>query len=957
MKIKDLLILSYIDNLLRSITGLPWIRFRTRLPIAICFLIVPASIQAMTTNVVFKNFSFTPQTVTIQVGDTVVWTNAGGTHTVTGDGADPFCGPGIIGTTCSETFTTVGTFPYHCNFHQDIGMVGTVIVVSGTSTNPPPNTDTNRIADPIPAKIPKGNVTIELQTVAEGLVSPIGMVSPDDGSGRLFVYDQVGSIRVLDRGVMLPTPLLDLQDRLVALVPSYDERGLIGLALHPNFAQQPLIYTYTSEPNGPAADFPIAMPVGATNDHQQVIAEWRIDPANPNRVDPASRREILRLDKPQSNHNGGTMRFGPDGFLYFAVGDGGEADDQGAGHSPGGNAQDKTRILGKINRIDVNTRTSPNGQYGVPTDNPFVGQSGVVPEIYAFGLRNPYSFSFDSPTGDLFLGDVGQNDVEEIDHIIKGGNFGWSIKEGGFFFDANGTNNGFVTSVPVRDVPPDLIDPIAQYDHDEGVAVISGFVNRGAGASNLSGKYVFGDLGKPETGTGRLFFLDGTEIKELIIGTDDRPLGFFLKGFGQDAAGNLYVLGSTNLGPSGTAGQVLKIVGLPSNAFVQHNLVSDQVGQADLVDPNLVNPWGLAFNATGPFWISDNHTGLSTLYNSTGGVQSLVVTIPAPPGSTTPASPTGLIFNGTTNFAVTTGPARFIFATEDGTISGWNTGLNAELKVDNSGAGAIYKGLAMGSVGSSNFLYAANFHLGTIDVFDNNFTPVGPAYAFVDSDMPANFAPLNVAALNGQLYVTYAQQDDNKEDDVPGDGNGFVDTYDFNGQLRSRLISHGHLNSPWGLTIAPAGFGPFPGALLVGNFGDGAINAYNPVDGTFLGTLQDSSGKPIQIPGLWALQFGNGGQAGDPNVLYFTAGPANEDHGLFGSISPASYLKITQTVASGGNLALAWVGGTPPYLVQQKASLTDTNWVNVTTTTNLGTVVPRSGLTGFLRVSDQAATP
>lgn len=903
--------------------------------------------SGMTTNVVFQNFSFTPQTVSIQVGDTIVWTNAGGLHTVTGDGADPFCGSNAIPVSCSETFTNPGTFPYHCQFHAAFGMVGTVIVNS-SSTNPPP--DTNRIVDPIPVEIPKGAAKIELQPIATGLTAPIGMAVPDDGSDRMFVYDQVGLVYVIQNGKLLPTPLLDVRDRVVPLKPRYDERGLIGLALHTNFAQHPLVYTYTSESNGPAADFPIAMPTGSTNDHQQVIAEWRIDSTNSNLVDLTTRREILRLDKPQFNHNGGTMRFGPDGFLYFGVGDGGGADDQGPGHSPGGNGQDTTKILGKINRIDVDGRSSANGQYAVPTNNPFVGQAGYLPEIYAYGFRNPYSFSFDSQTGDLYLGDVGQNDVEEIDKVVKGGNFGWSVKEGGFYFDPNGTNNGFVTSVPVRNVPPGLIDPIAQYDHDEGSAIIGGYVYRGTAVPVLSGKYVTGDLAY--TNLGRLFYLEGTNLTEFIIGTNDRPLGMYLKGFGQDAAGELYVLGSTNIGPSGTAGQVLKIVPLLQGAFVQRNLVSDQPGQADQVDTNLVNAWGLAFSSTSPFWISDNHSGLSTLYNSTGGVLTLVVTIPTPPGGTGPAAPTGVIFNNTTNFPVGGKPARFIFATEDGTIAAWNSGTNAVLEADRSAAGAVYKGLAQ----ASNLLYAANFNAGTIDMFDANFAPVVRAGAFVDPNMPTNYAPFDIEAVNNQLYVTYAQQDSAKHDDVSGPGHGFVDIYDLSGNFVKRLISGGPLNSPWGMAMAPATFGAFPGALLIGNFGDGRINAFDPTSGAPLGALTDVAGTPIQISGLWALKFGNGAQAGDQNVLYFTAGPASEQHGLFGSLAPADYLRVMSVRATSAGLALTLVGGTPPYLIQRKSSLSDPTWSNVLTTTNLSAVLPQSGAAGFFRVIDHAST-
>jgi uncharacterized protein (TIGR03118 family) len=403
---------------------------------------------------------------------------------------------------------------------------------------------------------------------------------------------------------------------------------------------------------------------------------------------------------------------------------------------------------------------------------------------------------------------------------------------------------------------------------------------------------------------------------------------------------------------------VLKIVALatnqPQNAVVQRNLVSDQPGQADRVDTNLVNAWGLAFSGSSPFWISDNHAGVSTLYNSTGGVQSLVVTIPAPPGAASPASPTGIVFNGTTNFVVTGGPARFIFATEDGTISGWNSATNvAVLKVDNSGAGAVYKALAL----ASNHLYAANFHAGTIDVFDGAFLPATLAGSFVDPNMPTNFAPFDVETFKNKLYVTYAMQDADKHDDVPGVGNGFVDVFDLNGNFETRLISGEPLNSPWGLAMAPSTFSPFPGALLVGNFGDGAINAFDPSAGTLLGTLSDAQGQPIKIDGLWAIKFGNGGQGGDPNVLYFTAGPGHEQHGLFGSLAPADYLRITAVTRTPGGLNLSIVGGTPPYLIQQKSGLTETTWSDVLTTTNLSAVVSQTNAAGFFRVTDHATTP
>lgn len=332
-------------------------------------------------------------------------------------------------------------------------------------------------------------------------------------------------------------------------------------------------------------------------------------------------------------------------------------------------------------------------------------------------------------------------------------------------------------------------------------------------------------------------------------------------------------------------------------SFVQTNLTSDIPGLANNTDPNLVNPWGMTFSSTSPFWIADNHTGLSTVYNAAGQPfptnSPLVVTIPPPSGGTPPASPTGTVFNGSSGFELASGkPAAFIFATEDGTISGWNgsvSGSNAILKVDNS-ANAVYKGLAIGSNSSGNFLFAANFKAGTIDVFNSQFQQVSLPGGFKDASIPSGYAPFDVQTVGSNVYVTYAKQDADKHDDVAGPGNGFVDVFDTNGNMLRRLISNGPLNSPWGLTVAPAGFGPFGGDLLVGNFGDGTINAFDPITGQFLGQMQDTAGNPISIEGLWSLQFGNGGLAGNPNTLFFTAGISGggtvEDHGLFGDLQP-----------------------------------------------------------------------
>lgn len=326
--------------------------------------------------------------------------------------------------------------------------------------------------------------------------------------------------------------------------------------------------------------------------------------------------------------------------------------------------------------------------------------------------------------------------------------------------------------------------------------------------------------------------------------------------------------------------------------YVVTNLVSDIPGLAAFTDPNLKNPWGMASSATSPIWVSDNREGVATLYNTTGTPQPLVVTIPPPSGGNPPSAPTGQVFNGGSGFALAQGqPAIFIFATEDGTISGWNPAnpTNAVLVVDNSASGAVYKGLAIGNNGTGDFLYAANFNAGHIDVFNSFFAPTVLAGSFADPNLPAGYAPFNIQNLGGLLYVTYALQDASGHDDVAGPGHGFVDVFDLNGLLNRRLTSGGPLNSPWGLAIAPANFGQFSNDLLIGNFGDGRIDAFNPTTDAFLGALTDMTGTPISIEGLWGLRVGNGGNGGAPDKIYFTAGISGgqkiEDHGLFGSLS------------------------------------------------------------------------
>lgn len=331
-----------------------------------------------------------------------------------------------------------------------------------------------------------------------------------------------------------------------------------------------------------------------------------------------------------------------------------------------------------------------------------------------------------------------------------------------------------------------------------------------------------------------------------------------------------------------------------TDVYLQHNLTSDLHAHTEHTDPNLVNAWGISFPPTGPFWISDNHTGLATVYNGNGQPfpidNPLVVTIPPPANGAPPAAPTGLVFHAGPGFEVQLGrPALFIFATEDGTVSGWNPmadATHAILKVDNSASKAIYKGLALATSNGVSRLYAANFFAGTIDVFDSSFAPVTLSGRFQDSTIPSGFAPFDIQNIGGKLWVTYAKQDDQKEDDVSGDGNGFINVFDFDGVLLQRFAQHGPLNSPWGLAMAPANFGAFSGALLVGNFGNGRINAFDASSGDFLGSLREPSGRPLEIDGLWALIFGNGANAGVTDRLYFTAGPDDEQHGLFGEIRP-----------------------------------------------------------------------
>jgi glucose/arabinose dehydrogenase len=555
-------------------------------------------------------FSFSPSSVSINVGDTVQWVWDSGPHSATSGTAGHPSGVFDSGTkssgTFSHQFTSAGNVPYYCTVHGSM-MTGTVQVAAATPT-PTPAPSATATPTPIPTPTPTatpspsatatptptptatpilpvvqaGPIRVELQTIATGLQAPTDFVPINDNSGRIVIAQQRGQIVLLKNGQVGATPFLDVSARLVQFAdpnkvpgPRYDERGLLGVAFHPDFADSTKpgfrkLYTFTNEPVSGTADFTV--PITGTFDNQVVIAEWQVAAANPDVVDSSTRREIMRIDHPQFNHNGGQIAFRPgEPYLYFSIGDGGNADDVGDGHNPvTGNGQDTTTVLGKVLRIDpldpnVNSTSDPmsaNGKYRIPASNPFVTNPSVpatVREIYAFGFRNPYRFSFDAPSGNLIVADVGQDHIEEVDLVTAGKNYGWHHKEGTFLFDPA---TGNVSPDPSPD--PALTDPVAEYDHQSGIAVVGGYVYHGNAVPALNGMYVFGDFTTSfSKADGHLFYLDtfnGGTIRQLRIGDSDHPVGLYVKAFGRDAAGEIYVLADSSLGPAGNGGVVLKIV-------------------------------------------------------------------------------------------------------------------------------------------------------------------------------------------------------------------------------------------------------------------------------------------------------------------------------------------------------------------------------------------------------------
>jgi glucose/arabinose dehydrogenase len=497
--------------------------------------------------------------------------------------------------------------------------------VPGAVAHPPSNPYDDTIFAPINDEV---GFRVGLTVAAKGLTAPLKGVTAPGQPGRLYVVDQPGRLWAVDLTTGEKTVFLDVSARLVPLgvcgPGTFDERGFLGVAFHPSYQTNGLLYTYTSEPVTGPPTFTSTVPPGIAPDHQNVVAEWRVpNPASPaSVVDPASRRELLRVDWPQFNHDGGDVSFGPDELLYISMGDGGAADDEDnpqqlfvtappnyppcgqtpqVGHQGDGNAQKLNTPLGKVLRIDVNGRNSANHQYGIPADNPFVMTPGALGEIYAFGLRNPFRFSFDTETGVLYLGEVGQNDIEEVDVIVPGGNYGWNRKEGTLFFHRNGSTvdmtgqTGFASPEPDPTVviPPDLMEPIAQYDtHHEGHSVIGGFVYHGSRFPELDDRFVFGEFSRifvfPEgpDDHGRLLYIKplknkvesppllkihefrgfSEEIARLGLtapphthapGTSPQTMSVL--GMAQDARGEVYVTGNKTGRPFGTDGFVLRI--------------------------------------------------------------------------------------------------------------------------------------------------------------------------------------------------------------------------------------------------------------------------------------------------------------------------------------------------------------------------------------------------------------
>ena len=427
--------------------------------------------------------------------------------------------------------------------------------------------DEQSITDPLP-DIPQGEIIVEIEEITDQLTHPIGLIDPNDGSGRKFVFQQTGEIKTLDADNNLSSVnVLDISSELVDLFPviPYDERGLLGVILHPSFTNNGILYYFASVPTNSAADFTFSENVNI--DHHSVLVEVTFTDSNGSSFfgdgDTYSKREILRLEQPVaesfpiigSNHNSGSMSFDTNGYLMISIGDAGDANDTGNGHGLIGNGQDPSNIWGSIIRIDLNGVNSANGKYGIPLDNPFINDSNKLDEIYAYGFRNPWTFSLDPASGVIYSADSGQDLVQEVNIVEKGKNYGWRTKEGSFLFDPQ---TGLIGSINNFTNVNNYVDPLVEYDHDQGYAnVIGGHVYRGDSIPSLVGSYICGDYGAIFSNSGSLFYIDATSntLNRIQIGVDNRALATDVRGFSFDSDGELYFVGN---GPSSAS--LFKIV-------------------------------------------------------------------------------------------------------------------------------------------------------------------------------------------------------------------------------------------------------------------------------------------------------------------------------------------------------------------------------------------------------------
>lgn len=413
--------------------------------------------------------------------------------------------------------------------------------------------------------------TVGLELVVEGLTSPVVLTSAGDDSGRLFIVDQAGTIRILDeQGQLLEQAFLDLTTQMVPLMPDYDERGVLGLAFHPDYANNGRFFVYYT---GPLMD---DAPAGW--DHSNIVAEFTVSADDPNLADLGTQRIILRINQPQFNHDAGQITFGPDGYLYVPIGDGGGGNDTDVGHTPEiGNAQDLSNLHGSILRLDVDG----DFPYVIPSDNPFVGDDGMADEIYAYGLRNPFGLFFDTGgNNELYVADAGQELYEEIDVITAGGNYGWNIKEGLHCFDPDNPEQAPESCETTGANGEALIDPIIEYGHDKGIVVVGGIVYRGSAIPDLEGHLIFGSYAESfDSSEGLLFTAEGSgemwTMSDLqVAGNEGNGIGAYLLSLGRDDAGEIYLLTTQNFGPTGETGKVWRMV--PSDQDSTTMTESDQ---------------------------------------------------------------------------------------------------------------------------------------------------------------------------------------------------------------------------------------------------------------------------------------------------------------------------------------------------------------------------------------------